>query len=292
MVDMPRNLLSAIDNISECRNFHLGETKGVVSNMVSSQGKRLEDFVKASFCGIPDTGMPTDRASAFGAEENTSDDVFCYDGSQNNPPDAMLRDGGDAIEVKKIQMAYTGIALNSSLPKRTLSADDPRITNDARTCEPWRSRDMLYATGWVERETVRSIFFVYGDCMFKANEYYENKFEEIKNSINYDGLAQDGNEYGLLRNADGLEIGFNMRLRPINHHDNPRKIFSSIIELDNKAKFSLVAIMRSSKFKSFPDMTQHLLTDNPTIKRQTEQIRDPDNPEGEIGAEVFSFTLS
>ena len=102
MVDIPNNLLRAIDNLSECRNFDLGATQGVVSNMVSAQGKPLEGFVKASFCGIPDTGMPTDRASAFGAEENTSDDVFCYEGSMNHPPDAMLRDGGDAIEVKKI----------------------------------------------------------------------------------------------------------------------------------------------------------------------------------------------
>ena len=291
MVDIPSNLLRAIDNLSECRNFDLGATQGVVSNIVSAQGKPLEGFVKASFCGIPDTGMPTDRASAFGAEENTSDDVFCYEGAMNHPPDAMLRDGGDAIEVKKIASRMNSIALNSSLPKRTLSADDPKITNDARTCEQWDSRDMLYAIGWVERNTVRYIFFVYGDCMFKLNEYYENKFEDLKNSINHDELDQNGNEYGLLRDADGLGIGFNMRIRPINHHDNPLKIFSSIVELDNNANFSLVAIMRSSKFESFPDHAQHLLTDNPGIRQERKQIKNPDNPEEEIDVEVFSFSV-
>ena len=66
MVDMPSNLLNAIDNLSKCKNFDLKKTKEYVSNVVSEQGNPLEKFVRASFCGIPDT-----------TENNTSsDDVF------------------------------------------------------------------------------------------------------------------------------------------------------------------------------------------------------------------------
>ena len=44
--------------------------------------------------------------------ENVSKDVFCYEGGVNNPPDAMIRNQGDAIEIKKIESKIGGIQLN------------------------------------------------------------------------------------------------------------------------------------------------------------------------------------
>ncbi len=134
------NTLRAIVNLSKCKNFDLKKTNGDVSNVVSSQGEPLEKFVRASFCGVPGTA----------GNNKSSGEVFCYEGAKNNPPDAMLKEEGDAIEIKKVEGIST-IHLNSSLPKQRLYADDKTITNKAVECEKWKSRDMLYVIGHVKK---------------------------------------------------------------------------------------------------------------------------------------------
>ena len=297
MVDISSNLLRAIDNLSECRNFDLKATQGVVSNMVSAQGKPLEGFVKASFCGRPDTGMSTDMAIQKHLARNqlSADDVFCYQGSVNNPPDAMLRDYGDAIEIKKVEGIGT-IHLNSSLPKQRLYADDKQLKDLAVKCEPdWESRDMLYVIGNTDASVLnRYLFFFYGDCVFKNNKFYHDVFMSAKNSLKgVDRIDQTGNEYGTIKDVDELGIDTNMRLRPQNSFAHPFKIFSQLESLAtiDHAEFSLFAVMRTEKFSSFTHDEQELLTDNPKITHRTEQIRDPDNPEGKIDVEVFSFSV-
>ena len=283
MVDMSSNLLNAIDNLSKCKNFDLKKTKGYVSNVVSEQGNPLEKFVRASFCGIPDTT----------GNNMSSDDVFCFQGQKNHPPDAMLRNTGDAIEIKKVEGIST-IHLNSSLPKQRLYADDKMITNTAVECEEWKSRDMLYVIGHIKKDTspVRSLFFFYGDCIFKRNEYYKDIFESAKNSLKgIDKIQQTGNEYGTIKDVDELGINTDMRLRPLNSFDHPLKVFSKIVQPDKNAGFSLFTIMRSSKFKSFPTESQKLAL-NSGLEHKNEHIRDPDNAGKKIAVEIFSFTSS
>ena len=283
MVDMPSNLLNAIDNLSKCKNFDLKKTKEYVSNVVSEQGNPLEKFVRASFCGIPDTKR----------NNMSSDDVFCFQGQKNHPPDAMLRNAGDAIEIKKVEGIST-IHLNSSLPKQRLYADDKMITNKAVECEEWKSRDMLYVIGHIKKDTspVRSLFFFYGDCIFKRNEYYNDIFESAKNSLKgIDKIQQTGNEYGTIKDVDELGINTDMRLRPLNSFDHPLKVFSKIVQHDKNAGFSLFTIMRSSKFKSFPIESQKLVL-NSGLEHKNEHIRDPDNAGKKIAVEIFSFTSS
>ena len=275
------NTLRAIVNISECKNFDIDETKEYVSNVVSSQGKPLEKFVRASFCGIPGTE----------GNNKSSGEVFCYEGAVNNPPDSMLKEEGDAIEVKKVE-SITTIHLNSSLPKQRLYADDKTITKEAVECEEWKSRDMLYVIGRVTKNTIHSLFFFYGDCIFKRNEYYKDIFESAKNSLKgIDKIRQTGNEYGTIKDVDGLGINTDMRVRPLNSFDHPLKVFSKIVQPDKNAGFSLFTIMRSSKFKSFPIESQKLVL-NSGLEHRNEHIRDPDNAGKKIAVEIFSFTSS
>ena len=159
------NVLNSLLNITECRNFNLDKTKEVVNNMVSSQGKPLEKFVRASFCGIPDSGE----------KRYESDDVFCYQGSTNNPPDAMLKNGKDAIEIKKVEKNNGTIHLNSSLPKQTLNLNDHTITNDAKTCEKWQERDMLYVIGHVEGDKIQKLTDFYNQLHKRLQEGFESK---------------------------------------------------------------------------------------------------------------------
>ena len=274
------NVLNSLLNITECRNFNLDKTKEVVNNMVSSQGKPLEKFVRASFCGIPDSGEKIYE----------SDVVFCYQGSTNNPPDAMLKDGKDAIEIKKVEKNNGTIHLNSSLPKQTLNLNDHTITNDAKTCEKWQERDMLYVIGHVEGDKIRSLFFVYGDCMFKKTKFYKDRFEEVKDSLGkIDGLDQSGNEYGTVKNADRLDINTNMRLRPLNSFDNPLRIFSKVIPYDDSEDFSLFAIMRNTKFDNFePESKSRIESSSINVTNTT--IPDPDERGRNVDIKVFSFT--
>ena len=275
------NTLRAIVNLSECKNFDINETKEYVSNVVSSQGEPLEKFVRSSFCGVPDTA----------GNNRSSEEVFCYEGATNNPPDAMLKEEGDAIEVKKVE-SITTIHLNSSLPKQRLYADDKMLTKKAVECEEWKSRDMLYIIGRVTKNTIHSLFFFYGDCIFKRNEYYKDIFESAKNSLKkIEKIRQTGNEYGTIKDADGLGINTDMRLRPLNSFDHPLKVFSEIVQPDKNAGFSLFAIMRNSKFKSFPTEFQKLAL-NSGLKHKNEHIRDPDNAGKKIAVEIFSFTSS
>jgi len=277
------NALRAIVNLSKCKNFDLKKTKEDVSNVVSEQGNPLEKFVRASFCGIPDiTGNNV-----------SSDDVFCFQGQKNHPPDAMLRNTGDAIEIKKVEGIST-IHLNSSLPKQRLYADDKTITKEAVECEEWKSRDMLYVIGHIKKDTspVCSLFFFYGDCIFKRNEYYNDIFESAKNSLKgIDKIQQTGNEYGTIKDVDELGINTDMRLRPLNSFDHPLKVFSEIVQPDKNARFSLFTIMRNSKFKSFPIESQKLVL-NSGLEHKNEHIRDPDNAGKKIAVEIFSFTSS
>ena len=275
------NTLRAIVNLSKCKNFDIDETKEYVSNVVSSQGEPLEKLVRSSFCGVPDTE----------GNNRSSEEVFCYEGAKNNPPDAMLKEEGDAIEVKKVEGIST-IHLNSSLPKQRLYADDKMLTKKAVECEEWKSRDMLYIIGHVTKNTIHSLFFFYGDCIFKRNEYYKDIFESVKNSLKkIEKIQQTGNEYGTIKDVDGLGINTDMRVRPLNSFDHPLKVFSEIVQPDKNAGFSLFTIMRNSKFKSFPTEYQKLAL-NSGLKHKNEHIRDPDNAEKKIAVEIFSFTSS
>ena len=72
----------------------------------------------------------------------------------------MLKNGGVAIEVKKIESPNSALALNSSYPKAKLYSDCEMINRACRFCEPWEVRDMLYVVGVLNGEVLTSLAFV------------------------------------------------------------------------------------------------------------------------------------
>ena len=93
-------------------------------------------------------------------------------------------------------------------------ADDKMINSSAKECEEWKSRDLLYVVGHVPKgeKRVKSLFFFYGDCYAKENKFYKGKFEEIKSRVTSTGeISSQGNEYGTLKDVDGLGNGVYMR---------------------------------------------------------------------------------
>lgn len=82
-------------------------------------GDALEEYIKDLFAGTVEETDETIRNEKISK-------VFSYLGNATNPPDSMLKNGGDAIEVKKLQ-GVNDLALNSSHPKRVLRVDNPKI---------------------------------------------------------------------------------------------------------------------------------------------------------------------
>ena len=277
------NHLIAICNIVECTDFTLGKKEGYIPNIVSAQGTPLETFVRAVFCGIP--GKPDSFLN--------SNKVFVYTGAVSSPPDAMIKDEGDAVEIKKVEKQKSDIVLNSSLHKTKIFADDKMINSSARECEEWKSRDLLYVVGHVPKgeKRVKSLFFFYGDCYAKENKFYKGKFEEIKSRVTSTGeISSEGNEYGTLKNVDGLENGVYMRVRPINGMYSPWKIFEDHVELEEYSKFLMVSVMRKSKYESFPKEDRERLEKLPIEKNEIE-IVNPDSPDEKIKAIIIKFSI-
>ena len=102
------NILEAIYNIVNQKNF---EIRAMYSgrNRANGMGDALENYIKDAFAGTFGVSDELQKMQTYNQK-------FSWLGSQNNPPDIMIK-GGDAIEVKKTQSANSSLALNSSYPK-------------------------------------------------------------------------------------------------------------------------------------------------------------------------------
>ncbi len=85
------NILEAVYNIVNQNNFKI---RSIYSgrNRANSMGEALELYIKDAFAGTFDMESEMERKKVYNKK-------FSWLGSQNNPPDIMIK-GGDAIEVK------------------------------------------------------------------------------------------------------------------------------------------------------------------------------------------------
>ena len=125
------NILEAVYNIVNQNNFKI---RSLYSgrNRANSMGEALEQYIKDAFADTFDLESEAERMKVYNQK-------FSWLGSQNNPPDIMIK-GGDAIEVKKTQSAKSSLALNSSYPKADLRHTSPMIAKECRECENEQSK--------------------------------------------------------------------------------------------------------------------------------------------------------
>ena len=165
----------------------------------------------------------------------------------------MLR-GGDAVEVKKKKSAGGTIPLNSSYPKQYLNVESPMITEACRNSEEWDTKDLLYAIGHVQNNTLITLWLVYGDCYAASSEIYESLANNIRQSVIESGLELgQTNELARVNKVDPLGKT-SLRVRGMWQIEHPSKFFSYIKEFkqNKSATFTLNAIMRKAKYESFP----------------------------------------
>lgn len=254
------------------------------SNRVNSMGDALELYIKDVFCdslSVIDVAKKNEMYSEY----------FSYTGSQNSPPDIMIR-GGDAIEVKKIENINAGIALNSSYPKDKLYADSPMIIPACRNCEEWREKDLVYAVGVSKDEVLKALWFVYGDCYSANKEVYEKVRSRIAEGVNElrDVEFSETKELARVNKVDPLGITY-LRIRGIWGIESPLKVFGYIAPMERDSDFFMHAILLQEKYLSFPEEDRRnlesLVNENFVIKDI--KIKSPNNPMQLLEAKLLSF---
>lgn len=263
------NLLKSIFNISKLIDLDLENSNYSSSSTtrINAVGENLESFIKDSFCGIP--GKIENR-------ENAYKEVFSWEGSKNNPPDAMLRDS-DAIEIKKHQgTSASDIALNSSPPRTKLKHDDSKISDGCKKSEktPW-TKNYLYLVGNVVDNKIQEIIFCYGDCFVAEDSIYQKPVDAVRkvlDKLKKKGLeTADTNELGKISKVDPLGLS-GLRIRGMWSIKSPKKFFENEIKSNTNGKLLIVAIMTKEKFDKFPDEDRLRLDDN----FDTKHFKSPD----------------
>lgn len=265
------NILEAIYNIVNHKNFAIREFYSG-RNRANSMGEALENYIKDAFADTFDSDDEQSRLKTYNQE-------FSWLGSQNNPPDIMIK-GGDAIEVKKTQSANSSLALNSSYPKTDLRHTSPMITSECRDCEEWTVKDLIYCVGHTSDTNIKSLWMVYGSSYAAKHETYQRIKTTISDGIKTipDVVFADTKELGRVNQVDPLGIT-NLRIRGMWQIENPRKVFNYLHEPTEK-DFELVCIIPLEKYNSFPNESKSKLEGitEKGFSIEDKQIKNPNNP--------------
>lgn len=279
------NIINAIINLIENPITKLSQYK-IGNNRANNAGEALERYIKNLFAGIKQD-FPIE------AQNTLISEAFSYCGNQNNPPDAILKNG-DAIEIKKIESPNSALALNSSYPKQKLYSDNPMLNRACRECENWMEKDIIYAVGIVDKQTqnLTSLAFVYG------TEYCASKdvYEKIKNTIK-EGVESipnieftESRELGHVNKIDPLGITY-LRVRGMWGIENPFVAFKSFYTR-KKNCFNFMCIINENKFYSFGNtsyLEQLALKSENNLHIQTISLPNPDNPAKMISCKLITF---
>lgn len=281
------NILKAFINIVNSYQTNITNvTNG--NNRANNMGEGLETYIKDIFANT------THETNGQNKLEELSR-IFSYQGNKNNPPDLILRNS-DAIEIKKLELKNSAIALNSSYPKSKLYANSPMISTACENCENWSIKDMLYAIGHVPKgtEQLKSLWLVYGNCFCADKEIYERIKNTISSGINTIPNVEftPTNEFAKIKKVDPLGIT-DLRIRGMWHIDNPNKTFSYIYTYDDTKDFQLICLMKKEKYDSLPnedkESVENVKNDNAEV--QDVRIKNPNNPVQLIDAKLLIFKV-
>lgn len=255
-------------------------------NRANSMGDALEEYIKDLFC---DTFDETDKVKRL---EKISE-VFSYLGNNSNPPDGMLK-GGDAIEVKKIESANSALALNSSYPKHKLYADSPMISKACKTAEEWTEKDIIYAVGVVNDDSIKHLSFVYGLDYAASDEVYSRIKQKIKYGVETipDVEFSDTKELGRVNKVDPLGITY-LRVRGMWGIENPFTVFDYVYERDFDRDFNFMCIINDEKFNTFENKQDliDLCKETEGLTISDIKIKNPDNPAQLKNAKLITYTI-
>lgn len=279
------NILNAISNVVLHQHFQIGSFyRG--RNRANSMGDALENYIKDAFAGTFEVSNESERISTFQRK-------FSWLGSQNNPPDIIIR-GGDAIEVKKTQSSNSSLALNSSYPKAELRSSSPMITSDCRECEDWTVKDLIYCVGHTTDTRLKSLWMVYGNIFAAKHDTYERIKSTISSGIKEipDVVFSETKELGRVNQVDPLGIT-NLRIRGMWQIENPRRVFNYLHE-STGSDFELICIIPASKYNSFPEEDKTKLEQLSTqgVIIQDKKVKNPNNPATLVDCKFIKYSIN
>jgi len=281
---MKTNILDAIYNIVKNGNYLINPIE-TGRNRANNKGEALENFIKDAFANTFSSNNEMERLENYNK-------VFSWLGSQNNPPDIMIKNG-DAIEVKKIENINSALALNSSYPKAYLDSNSKMITKDCRDCEDWTKKNLIYCVGFLPTTQLKSLWLVYGDIYSANQQTYERIKESISSGITTipDIVFSETKELGRVNNVDPLGIT-NLRIRGMWQIENPRKVFDYLHDQTNN-QFELVSIIPKSKYNSFSkisiDRFEQLI--GKELSMINTKVKDPNNPAKFIEVKYIKYII-
>lgn len=282
---MKNNILKAIINLVNTSTYELKEFYNA-HNRANNMGDALEEYIKDIFSGTYDIKNEQERLEKIS-------ETFSYLGNNANPPDSMLRNG-DAIEVKKIQNNNSSLALNSSYPKHKLFADSSMISNSCRDAEEWNEKDIIYAVGVVDENTLMNLCFVYGLDYCASEETYTKIKEKIKDGVEaIPGVEfSETKELGRVNKVDPLGITY-LRVRGMWGIENPWTVFKYVYEKNLSKKFNFFAIINEEKYADFNSDDRKEFEDfvnNSELSMKKVKIKNPDNPAILKGAYLITYS--
>ena len=150
------------------------------------------------------------------------------------------------------------------------------ITSICKNCEEnWTEKDICYVIGNIyKNQSIKSIWFVCGDCYSANPKIYTRIKDSITNNIReLDIELSQTNEIAKIKKVDPLGIT-DLRVRGMWSTKHPSKVFN-YITTKNITPYIKV-IMLSEKFYSFDNAIRHELSKKTTIKEI--KIQNPNNP--------------
>lgn len=270
------NVISAICNIINLVEKYgrpvLHRSAGRYVNAINSVGEKFEDFVKDIFA---DTIKLTGKR-----KETQQRRCFSYLGSQNNPPDLMIR-GGDAIEIKKIESLTVQLQLNSSMPEQMLKVTNPMLKQECKDAEDWKEKQLLYVVGTVKDSQLSHISMIYGTDFCADENYYQKLKDNIAQHIHSleNITLQKTKEIAHITGIDPLDKTV-LRVRGMWLIENPIKYCEHIYIRPEDCQFSLMFFVNTRLWNSFANKNDllNLAKDNNRLKITKCKLQDPNNP--------------
>ncbi len=240
------------------------------NNRIQSVGESLEYFIRDLF--INDINLSKEEKTKKLAK------VFSWQGSNNNPPDLILRDSY-AIEIKKIKTKKSAIALNSSYPKDFLYSNDTLLKKDCANVDQgnWK-KNIFYYIGEVNNDNcLSSLFIIDGKCFASNQATYTSIKDKIKRGIlQIDGIQfEETNELGKVKNIDLYKVT-DLRIRGMWNIQNPHKLIKRYID-NFEDDYNLCCVITKSKYQSADSKIIRNLEKVNNIKIDFKQIPSPNN---------------
>lgn len=286
---METNILKALIHINQHPENDIQELY-IGKNRANSQGDALEKFVKDAFCNSFEIDDKDEISQLY-------NQYFSYQGSQNNPPDIIIKNG-DAIEVKKMESFNSNIQLNSSYPKNKLYRDDPKINLKCKNVEGgnWETKDIIYVLGYVnDDKKLQHLHFVYGDVYAANREVYLEVFNRAKEAID-NGFDESEltptKEIGVISKTDALGSAF-LRVRPMWMWKHPVRLIEELNDIKKNDGFLVTALIRKEKYDTldFKEEFEDMINSNERFLMNVKELPDPSNPEQTIDVVVIRMNF-